>query len=50
MSNYAVWIIEDEKPIAELLQYGLQQEGYRVRTAFTGSDGLKLLKMTGPIF
>ncbi len=48
MSNYAVWIIEDEKPIAELLQYGLQQEGYRVRTAFSGSDGLKLFENDRP--
>lgn len=33
-------IIEDEKPIAEILSYGFKKEGYQVRCAYTGGTGL----------
>ena len=35
-----ILIIEDERPIAELLKYSLEREGYQVRMAHTGADGL----------
>jgi two-component system phosphate regulon response regulator PhoB len=37
-----ILIIEDEKDLASTLEYNLQREGYRVRTALNGTDGLRL--------
>lgn len=36
-----ILVIEDEKPIAKILEYDLQKEGYEVRLAHTGADGVK---------
>lgn len=36
-----ILVIEDEKPIAKILEYDLQKEGYEVRLAHTGADGMK---------
>ncbi len=33
-------VIEDEKPIADILEYGFKKEGFRVKSAYTGADGL----------
>lgn len=41
MPNELVLIIEDEKNIAELVKYNLEQEGFRVLTASKGSTGLE---------
>ena len=35
-----ILVIEDEKPIADILEYGLKKEGFRVKSAYTGADGL----------
>lgn len=35
-----ILVIEDEKPIAEILEYDLQKEGYEVRLAHTGAAGI----------
>lgn len=40
--SHRILIIEDEEPIAELLEYGLRQEGYETRTALTGGEGIRL--------
>lgn len=40
-----ILIIEDEKPIAEILEYNFKKEGYQVACAHTGADGLS--KMEG---
>ncbi|MCI5648212.1 MAG: winged helix-turn-helix domain-containing protein [Fusicatenibacter sp.] len=40
MKEKQVLIIEDEKPIAEILSYGFKKEGFAVRCAFTGGSGL----------
>lgn len=34
-----ILIIEDEKPIADILQYDLQGEGFQVKCAYTGAQG-----------
>lgn len=39
---YRLLVVEDEEPIAELLEYGLRQEGYTVRVALTGGDAMRL--------
>lgn len=36
--------IDDEEHILELLSYNLQNNGYRVKTAETGEEGLEILK------
>jgi two-component system alkaline phosphatase synthesis response regulator PhoP len=38
-----ILIIEDDQPIADLLAYVLQKEGYEVLTSYRGLDGLALL-------
>lgn len=43
-----ILIIEDERPIAELLKYSLEREGYAVRMAHTGSDGLAAIESALP--
>ena len=35
-----ILIIEDEKDLSQFIQLELEHEGYEVRTAFTGRDGL----------
>lgn len=36
-----ILIIEDERPIAEILEYDLKKEGYVVKSVYTGAGGLK---------
>lgn len=43
-----ILIIEDERPIAELLKYSLEREGYAVRMAHTGADGLAEIEAALP--
>ena len=43
-----ILIIEDERPIAELLKYSLEREGYAVRMAHTGADGLAAIEAALP--
>lgn len=43
-----ILIVEDEKDILNLVKLYLEKEGYRVSTAFTGLDGLKLVKTERP--
>ncbi len=39
-----ILVIEDERPIIELLEYNLRREGYRVESATEGEAGLELLE------
>lgn len=48
MNKTKVLIIEDEKPIAELLSYGLMMEGFQTSTAASGSEGLVELEHFKP--
>lgn len=43
-----ITIIEDEKPLITMLKYNLEKEGFRVTSAETGDEGLKLLKSLMP--
>ncbi len=38
--NETVLIVEDEKPISDILKYNLSKEGYAVITAFDGEEAL----------
>jgi two-component system response regulator VicR len=35
-----ILIVEDEKPIAEIVKFNLEKEGYRTSVAYDGEEGL----------
>lgn len=37
-----ILVVEDEKPIAEIIQFNLEREGYSVMLAFNGQDALDM--------
>lgn len=37
---YKVLVVEDEKPIADILEYNLGKEGYDVKTVYTGDEAV----------
>ncbi len=41
-------VIDDERPILEMLEMSLASEGYNVMTAESGKEGLKIFKEHGP--
>lgn len=41
---YSILIIEDEKRIADLLQKGLEENGYQTMVAYDGAMGLRLFR------
>jgi DNA-binding response OmpR family regulator len=47
-SSKKILIVEDEKDILHLVKHYLEKEGYRVSTAVTGAEGLKLAKSDHP--
>lgn len=48
MEKKRILVIEDEKPIAEILKYGLEKEGFQVVCAFAGGGGLEAAKSFRP--
>ena len=46
MSEKYILIVEDEKPISDILKFNLEKEGYKVQQAFDGEDGLNSAKNT----
>lgn len=42
MENGNILVIEDEKPIADILKYGFEKEGFVVKCAYTGSEGFAM--------
>ena len=49
MKRGLVVLIEDEKNIAELIRYNLQQEGYQLALATDGEEGLRLIERQRPL-
>ncbi len=43
-----ILIVDDEKPIVEILKYNLEKEGYRVVTAFDGEEALNMVEAENP--
>ncbi|NLN82911.1 MAG: response regulator transcription factor [Firmicutes bacterium] len=37
-----ILVVEDEKPIAEIIQYNLEKDGYQVKIAYDGEEALRL--------
>lgn len=46
MSEKLILVVEDEKPISDILKFNLEKEGYKVQQAFDGEDGLNAAKNT----
>jgi len=48
MSKGKVLIVEDDRDIAEMVEYNLKEEGYETVSAFNGEEGVKLAKKESP--
>lgn len=48
MSQRTIAIIEDDKPIAHMYQFKLENSGYKVHLAYDGKEGLHLIKTESP--
>ncbi|MBW6462825.1 MAG: response regulator transcription factor [Firmicutes bacterium] len=43
-----ILVVDDERPIVEILKYNLEKEGYRVITAFDGDQALQMIERENP--
>jgi len=43
-----ILVVDDERPIAEIIKYNLQKEGFEVQTAYDGEDALKVVHKLNP--
>lgn len=43
-----ILVVDDEKPIVEILKYNLEKEGYRVITAFDGEEAINKVRAENP--
>ena len=48
MTEATILIVEDEEPIITMLQYNLEQEGFKVHSANDGQEGLIKVKEVNP--
>jgi two-component system, OmpR family, alkaline phosphatase synthesis response regulator PhoP len=48
LAKGTILIIEDEKDIAEILEYNLRKEGYQTITAANGEEGLEKIRKNSP--
>lgn len=46
--SITILVVEDEKPIATLIQYNLEKEGYKVHIFETGEEGFEHIKKNLP--
>ncbi|MDQ0339306.1 two-component system response regulator VicR [Caldalkalibacillus uzonensis] len=45
---YKILVVDDEKPITDILQFNLEKEGYQVLTAFDGEEAVKKALLEEP--
>ncbi|MFC3781580.1 response regulator YycF [Bacillus chungangensis] len=48
MMNKKILVVDDEKPIADILQFNLKKEGYEVYCAYDGEEALQLVEEIKP--
>ncbi len=41
-------VVDDERPIAEIIKYNLQKEGFEVQTAYDGEEAIKVVHKLNP--
>jgi two-component system response regulator VicR len=46
--NYKILVVDDERPIAEILQFNLEKEGYEVICAFDGDEAIEKALLEQP--
>ncbi|MBE3591544.1 MAG: response regulator transcription factor [Thermoanaerobacter sp.] len=46
--SYRILIVDDEKPIVEIIKYNLEKEGYITYEAYDGEEALKIAKEQNP--
>ncbi|AOV06373.1 response regulator YycF [Sporosarcina ureilytica] len=48
MQDKTILVVDDEKPIADILEFNLKKEGFTVHTAYDGEDALKKVEEITP--
>src|SRR5690625_7231287 len=48
MMSYKILVVDDEKPIADILEFNLEKEGYEVIVAYDGEQAIELDKSEEP--
>ena len=48
MMDKTILVVDDEKPIADILQFNLIKEGYRVICAYDGDEALQRVEEEQP--
>lgn len=48
MAEPRLLVIEDEKSLADILEYHFTKEGFQVKSAYNGADGIRLVKEYEP--
>ena len=43
-----ILVVDDEKPIVEILKYNLEKEGFRVITAYDGDEAIRMVESESP--
>lgn len=43
-----ILVVDDERPIAEIIKYNLQKEGFEVQTAYDGDEAIKMVHKMNP--
>ena len=43
-----ILVVDDERPIAEIIKYNLQKEGFEVHTAYDGDEAIKTVHSMKP--
>jgi len=43
-----ILVVDDERPIANIIKYNLEKENFQVETAFDGAEALKKTKKFNP--
>ncbi|MBP1927051.1 two-component system response regulator VicR [Sedimentibacter acidaminivorans] len=46
--NQKILVVDDERPIAEIIKYNLQKEGFEVQTVYDGEDAIKMVHKMKP--
>lgn len=46
--NEKILVVDDERPIAEIIKYNLKKEGYEVQTAYDGEEAIKAVHSMKP--
>lgn len=48
MQNKTILVVDDEKPIADILEFNLKKEGFNVHCAYDGEEALKKVEEVSP--